>query len=321
MKTIVTPEETTIASEVKQPYWAKELTHSFAEKALNEQREMYHALFCDCKSADLDNLRKDITKYWPDYFSANDLVANAPLIAHLLRYVGRDRFHVGKTKECIEYLVNHCGASLNQPDEKGRLPLDCLIGERYGYVENSKEIYEAVKFVLTHGGRALKRREAVIRFLEYSAGMTRKDFEEFEAIGQVGAPKDIEKEAEVAANQVLARQADERRHLRRDLLERSKKVKSKYASDYDREHYQELLSRLTTTTAERKKKLEQVREAYRNKPPYLKTPLETEEQRKEKQFSVEFSEHMRKLDEQMPHRRGGVIPPHRNIFVGGVTRC
>ena len=43
------------------------------------------------------------------------------------------------------------------------------------------------------------------------------------------------------------------------------------------------------------------------------------EQRKKKQFNVELAEHMRKFDEQIPHR-GGVIPPHRNIFVGGVTR-
>lgn len=309
---ILTPEEMAITSEIEQPYWVKELTRSFAEKALDEQRKMYSVLLCDCKGADLSNLRKDINEYWPDYFSANDLVNGAPLVAHLLHNAGRERS--SQTKDCIEFLRTRCKISLNQPDEKGRLPLDCIISGKH--VENPKDIYDAAKFVLTHGGRAFKRREAVIRFLEYSAGMTRKDFEEFEAIGQVGAPKDTEKEAELAANRILAEQADERRHIRRDLLEWGKTVKSKYASDYDRERYQKLLSKLITTTPERKKKLEQIRAAYRNKPAYLSKPLETEEQRKKKQFSVEFSEHMRKLDEQRTHR-GGVIPPHRDIFVGG----
>ena len=309
---ILTPEEMAITSEIEQPYWVKELTRSFAEKALNEQRKMYSVLLRDCEGADLSNLRKDINEYWPDYFSANDLVYGAPLVAHLLHNAGRKRFT--QTKDCIEFLRTRCKISLNQPDEKGRLPLDCIISGEH--VENPKDIYDAAKFVLTHGGRAFKRREAVIRFLEYSAGMTRKDFEEFEAIGQVGAPKDTEKEAELAANRILADQADERRHIRRDLLEWGKTAKSKYASDYDRERYQKLLSKLITTTPERKKKLEQIRAAYRNKPAYLSKPLETEEQRKKKQFSVEFSEHMRKLDEQRPHR-GGVIPPHRGIFVGG----
>lgn len=313
--TILTPEEMTIASEIKHPYWAKELTRSFAEKALDEQRKMYSVLLCDCRGADLSNLRKDINEYWPDYFSANDLVGGAPLVAHLLHNAGREGSNSSKkTKDCIAYLLDRCGISLNQPDEKGRLPLDCIISGKH--VGNQKDIYEAAKFVLTHGGRAFKRRESVIRFLEYSAGMTRKDFEEFEAIGQIGVPKDIEKEAELAANQILANQAKERRHLRQTLLTQSKTVKSKYASDYDREYYQKLLSKLTTTTPERKKKLEQVRAAYRNKPAYLKTPLETEEQRKKKQFNLKLAEHMRKLDEQRPHR-GGVIPPHRDIFVGG----
>jgi len=308
----LTPEEMIIASETKQPYWVKELTHPFARKAIDEQRKMYCALLEDCTGADLSALQKDVNKYWPDYFSADDLIVGAPLVAHLLHNAGREGSD--QTKGCIEYLVNRCSASLNQPDEKGRLPLDCIISS--AYVRNPKDIYEVAKFVLTHGGRALKRREAVIRFLEYSAGMTRKEFEEFEAIGQVGIPKDVEKEAELAANQVLARQADERRRIRLDLMAEAPKVKSKYASEYEREEYQERLEKLKKTTPERQKKLEQIRAAYRNKPAYLQAPLETEEERKKKQLGVKLAECMRKHEEQRPYR-GGVIPPHRNVFVGG----
>lgn len=288
----------------------KDLTYPFAQKALGEQNNMRHALYYDCVRSDLEALEKDIEKYWPDYFSGNDLVYGAPLISHLLHHAGREDRSC-HTEECIDFLVQRCGVSLNQPDENGYLPLDCITSK--DYVENSEDIFNAAKYVLTHGGRALKRREAVIRFLEYKAGMTRKDFEEFESIGQCGKPKDLEREATLATNRVLEQQADNRQRRRQDLIELNETVKSKYASDYDREQREKVLKELTTTTPERQKKLEEIRDAYRQKPAYLQKPLETEKQRREKQFEREVAVKIARHKE--PHR-GGLLPSHGRMLIG-----
>ena len=49
---------------------------------------------------------------------------------------------------------------------------------------------------------------------------------------------------------------------------------------YNMNYYIKILKELTTTTPERQKKLEEIRDAYRQKPAYLQKPLETEKQRR-----------------------------------------
>ena len=288
----------------------KELTYPFAQKALEEQNNMRRKLFYSCKQSDLEELQKNINHFWPDYFSGNDLVYGAPLVAHLLHHSGREYKHCN-TEKCIDFLVQRCDISLNQPDEKGRSPLDCIISD--DFIESGKDIFNAAKYILTHGGLALKRREAVIRFLEYKAGMTRKDFEEFEKIGQCGKPKDIERAAALAANRILEQQANERLCLRKKLIKLNETVKSKYASDYDREEREKVLKKLTTTSVERQKKLEEIQDAYHHKPAYLQKPKETEKQRRKKQFSVELAE---KIARHKEPYRGGVLRERRDVFIG-----
>lgn len=152
-------------------------------QTISERNGMLAILSNTCFGQDLKEL-KDFMARYSMYFKKNDKLDGMPVISLFLQSGARSEL-----ADCIKYLVEVYKFNLNQLDSKGRTPLDCLVGKNswvHGGLPPERKInlYDAVTFILTHGGVAKTERENVISFLESNSVMSRKVFENFEEAGQ-----------------------------------------------------------------------------------------------------------------------------------------